>query len=613
VTVRGRLAVGAGGELVLAASPIDVQSGGTLSLVGASANRRAQITGGGVGGWSATIGPGAILEASHFLVQEMGAPGLRVDLAAALGAAPLDLRDGIFDRVAANGAFLVIDRAAPAVLQDLQFRDSAGVGASHQPGTRNVRVGTGSALVTIEAWKGAFGGEQFEDDPGARALWGSRLSSFTVRERAGRNEVAWRAISADDALSFHLERAPDLAGSFLQIGPDVASIGPGLYRLSDSSVAPGTPYRYRLRETLAVGPPVISEILAEVRVDGIEDTNTQAKPQPPTPTAALVAEGEGGGPSGTSGTLHPGTPLDAHGLDLQALLDAALAGDGGGWIEVELPAGRHSSFTFEALAPHDLRVVAARGAAAEIDVRSLPLRIRGVPAGRMVELSGFTLDAGGSQEPAIVVEDCAGVVLLDRLEVRGTGSTGVRLERASAVVLQDVLLPELGALALERGSRASCRGGRLHGLRVVENSLVESWGAEAVPEVDATSRWLEHPAMPGELALEEVGDELFLLVEGTPGARWVGLVGLGLRLDPAPVRPTFLLTSPRRLGAPRTLGPDGRDQLPLRLSPSLALLGCPLFLQARFDADARVTPVRSFRPEGVERAVIDPRGSPSDE
>jgi len=220
ITVEGRLEVGAGGELALAASTIDVQSGGVLSIVGFGPDSRAGILGAPLtgGGWQVEIGAGATLEAQFFQVQQMGTGGIDVDIGASLGAFPLDVRDGIFDRIAANGVYLEIDRSSPTQLDDLQFLDSSGVGHANQPGTKNVRVSAASQIVSFEGWSGSFGGPQFEDDATGLALWGSRLDYLIVRERLTRNDVFWRTVFEDDVLSFHVERAPDLGGSFVQIG-----------------------------------------------------------------------------------------------------------------------------------------------------------------------------------------------------------------------------------------------------------------------------------------------------------------------------------------------------------------------------------------------------------
>jgi hypothetical protein len=291
----------------------------------------------------------------------------------------------------------------------------------------------------------------------------------------------------------------------------------------------------------------------------------------------------------------PGRPGDP---DLQATLDDALASASSGWIDVVLAAGRHAPFTFEPTGRQNLRIVGLDGEPAVVDVSEAPIRIRGVGRRQSVELSGFALSSDDSRRPAIVIENCEGLVLLDGLEVRGRRSSGVRLVNAAAVVLQDVKLPELAGLELERGSNAWCRRGQLQELRLSEGSRVESWGTQARSVVDATSEWRRHPAMAAQLGLEQVEGDLVVTVAGAPESAWLGLVSLHLARELAPGAQPMLLYRPMPLGPARALGPDGRDQLVLPVPPSIALLGGPAYLQALLSTEGgqALTPVRSWRP-----------------
>jgi hypothetical protein len=599
VDVSGRLRVGARGDLVLAGSLIDVQTGGFLSLVGSGPSARGSITGDGVGGWEVEIGSGATLEAQYFRVQEMGTAGILVDINASLGAFPLDVRDGIFDLIAANGVYLESDRQTPTQLDELQFRDTSGVGRANQPGTKNVRVSSSRQIVSFEGWSGAFGGPLYEDDASGLALWGSRIAYLIVREHAARNDVFWRTVFEDDVLSFHVERAPAMTGSFVQVGPDVTPVGPSLYSVSDATITAATPYRYRLREVLYAGPPEISKVLRTVKVDGLPNPAGLPGKGPLTPLPLAGLDGPGGGKLGKLKGASPSrtpkeveTEADGRGLDLPELLAAALADEDERWIEIELPAGRHAAFTYEPTGRRHLRITAQEGEPAVIDVTQGPIRIRGVGAGLSVELAGFELRADDSRMPARVIEDCAGIVLLDRLEVHGTGPAGIRVTGSQAVVLQGVKLPELARVELT-GSTAWCRGGRLNELAQSEVSRVESWGTRARSDVDGTSEWLAHETAPARLDLEELEGELFLTVEGTPGTPWLGLAGLRLRRELPRGSPPLLIERPMELGPAHVVGPDGRDQLALAIPPSLALLpGAACHSRDRREESARSLQLR---------------------
>jgi hypothetical protein len=612
IAIEGELAVGAGGNLALEASVVDVLAGGTLRLVGASDASRAAITGAATptlpGGWSVELAAGSTLEANLFQVQQMGTAGIDVDIGAALGAAPLDLRDGVFDLVAANGVFLEIERGTLAQLEDLVFKDTNGVGRANQPGTKNVRVSplvVGSKPVSFGGWRGAFGGSAYEDDEilptDNFALWGSRLAYLNVREHATQHDVFWRTLSEDDTVRFEVERAP-LVGAFGFIGSTPA-VGPSVYVVADTTITPATPYRYRLREVLFDdGFTILSKIAQTVTIDGIPGPGTLPGGNQNQPPAPLIGRG---GPGGwklgkLAGPRLPadlgGSATEGGGLALDEVIASALLQDGERWIEIELPAGRHSAFTFEPLGRRHLRIIGHEADPAAVDVSEGPIVIRGLEAESTVELSNFALASGASRRPALVIEDCQGLVVLDRLEVRGTGTSGIRVVNSRAVVLQGVALPDLARAELTSSS-VWCRGGRLNDLVLAEGSQVESWGTRARGELDPRSRWTRHAAAKAQLALESLPGELLVTVEGDPGALWRGFAGQHLvhelPLGAAPV----LIENPLGMGTPRQLGPDGKDQLVLAVPPVLALLARPLYLQAVLEGPehAAPTPVRSFR------------------
>ena len=183
----------------------------------------------------------------------------------------------------------------------------------------------------------------------------------------------------------------------------------------------------------------------------------------------------------------------------------------------------------------------------------------------------------------VVVEDAAGVVLLEDLQVHGARpGPAVELVNARAVALQGGSLE--CSLALARGSCASVNAVRLDGIELAGRSLLETRGMEVEPFVEPGSIWCESTLAPPLLERHSGGD--FLVLEGVGSALAFLLASprLDFVLPASPLVEGVLLLDRRGLSVLGTLplSTDGRGQWPITLPPSVgslevqALVGGPV-------------------------------------
>jgi hypothetical protein len=471
ITVRGKLNVGPGGELQLESNALVVEAGGSLCLSGGASNL-AGIVGANGGGYALSVLDGATIAAKNFVFTGMGPAGITIARDALIEAAPLDLRNGLFDLPSAGGRLLALERSAPTTLRYLAFENT------NAAGTVNVHVPGTSALITLVNWSGAFSGPGFEDDPGMQLDWGPpelTEASLSARWKPDHVQVAWTTTSEIDAEAFLLRRSIEPAGPFQDMH-ETPSTGPGSYAYADWTVAPGTAYRYRLYERLTHGVLVqLDEALlpaSELPVF-LPNWGRPAPPPPPAPPAPLpLVIGSGGS--------YPDVPSAV------AQLSRTHSGT---HVSLELAPGRHAAFELHEL-PLDLQLAARAGA--WIDASAGPVRITGLSASHSLELVGLTLDAERPERLALELEDCAGVVLLDALELQGSA----RLVSGRAVVLQGCTVS--GGLLLERGSRAAASGTELGDVRVQPGS---DWRERAqAPELVLRDGQVEITGSPGSSA-----------------------------------------------------------------------------------------------------------------
>ena len=173
VIVRGTLAVGQAGELLLESNTVTVESGGTLRLAGGPG--LARMSGLGTARYTLDLQAGSTLAANNFAFTQMSASGIVIANAVTIAPSPLNLRNGVFDRPANGGVLLDVSRTVPTEFRYLRFENSGGA-----TGANNVHVPASSATITMTYWSGAFGGPAFEDDPGAKLDWGLELGEGVV-------------------------------------------------------------------------------------------------------------------------------------------------------------------------------------------------------------------------------------------------------------------------------------------------------------------------------------------------------------------------------------------------------------------------------------------------
>lgn len=498
VTVRGELAAAAGGALRFDASVVNIESGGTLELVGAPGDR-ARIREITSGRYVLTIKDGANLEASEFAFETMDASGIRI--LDASGSGVVEMAAGGFDRVAHGGVMLEISQVQPRSFEGIAF-ESTGIDPDNPPpNTYNVRA-TGSSVIGFTNWSGLFAGPG-HDDPVAEALWGATVSEFLVaKEGRTRNQVLWRTSAEPDVVAYLLDRA-DLPAGVFGAPTLVPATGPGLYMLSDATIVAGQPYRYRLRERLASGPTTVDSLIGVRDTDGVPSPGLRPRNMPPSSLPMITSSGQG-----TVGGLR------------EALLGSGASGLR--FLQWQLDGRREPAFVLPAGAWKSLDLSSAAGVRTTLDASDGPLVIRSLRADQGVTLSDLAVDAGDPGRLAIVIENCAGALLLDDLEIRGR----VLVSRASRVLVQDC---ELNGLELRDGARLEVLSGEIDTVDIEGGAFLSSAGTSLLttPRIESGSRWIAHGRMP-RLTVQQVEEEALLRLGVSSNDAWA--VGMSPRL-----------------------------------------------------------------------------------
>lgn len=464
--VFGTLTAAPGGGLALGASvAATIRPGALLSLVGQD-DDLAYVVGHAGGGYSFDVL--GTIEAANYRFEQMGPAGLVIAETALIGAAPLDLRGGVFDRGSSTGGSVLLDlsRPAPTTFRWQTFLDSDGTG------TFNVRTG-GAGSISFVNWEGDFAGPGFEDDPGGDIEWlapdQTTISSFTATAAPNQVTLDWVSTLEVDITAYVVERRASAAGAFQPIG-EVTPVGPGAYQFVDSSTSAWVSYRYRLRERLTHGGlHKLGSAKAEWFGGAIQGTKT---------TRVNAANGAGA---------------------LQAALDGAFEAG----TVIALEPGTYASFSIPASAPDGLRLVAL--GEATIDTSLAPVRVTGIGAERSLELVGLRLVGTPPGGAALEVEGARGLVLLDR--VRGD-RLGVRDSDAVALQQNEWLRTDAEA------SRLAVWHSSIDETSLRQESELRAAGLQGSVRHDASSSYanrLEAPRL-------EVGDFAWL---GTPSAALV--------------------------------------------------------------------------------------------
>lgn len=417
LTVNGALAVDGGGTASFdPASNLTVAPIGRLRLVGTPA-LLASLDGSSGGGYGLTVG--GVLEAQHFLVRRMGAAGMVLQHTTQIAATPLDFRDGTLDfpRNTPGAVLLDVSQPLPTTFSNLAFQNSAGA-----VGVFNAKAPTGSAAISMLNATGAFSGAGFESDPFAKIAWTSgvltQLAAFNVAPGAGSATITWSTLVETGVVAYVLERAVSSGGAFAPVLVTPAAGVPTSYSHVDPGLIAGTNYTWRLSEFNGVGTTTLGAATA---------TPTSA-----APPANLFTVGS------------PGFPT------IQSALTAAVLPNS----VVKVPNGAaFASFTINGGAPGLTKVAADVGAAVSISTTTGAVTISNVPAGKTVELSGLTIGSAAGAHPAVLVQNCAGLVILDELSLTGgVAQPALRVINSPNVCVQRVFAIGTPSLSFQTAS-----------------------------------------------------------------------------------------------------------------------------------------------------------------
>jgi hypothetical protein len=559
-SVAGEIFVDDGGALLLDdAAPLVVPAGATLRLVG-HAGTPAVL--GGAGPLGSSVRVEGHLAASNFRIQNPAAGGFVIDVGATLAAAPDDFRGGALTGPRPGGALLDVRRAHPAAAAT-EFRYLTFENPAPAAGAKNVRSAFGTPLLFTNC-VGPFTGAAFEDDPTNRIGWGSapptQLAAFVAVPGASVVTATWVTSAETDAAAFVLERRQPPATTFSYVGEEPAAGFGGqgaAYTLSDTTVASGVAYEYRVSVRLTHGALV---------------------PLGTTTAQTLLLAAGAANVFGVGVGRSFATPQDA--LDAAALLGAPRP-------IVRLSPGTYPAFTITATAPGGVRVV-ADGPGVVVDASLNALRVQGLGAGSSVELVGLVVDAFSSAEAAIVVENCAAPVVLDRCHVYGDAATpGIRCTASVGLALQRTDVSGLPGLRLEGGSAASAVQSPLSTLVAVGGSKLRASASPiGAAALDPASTLTLYPGVP--VLLDAPSTTLIaglcpLTLEAAPLAPYltVGSAALAYTPPAAPFELPLLVDLVTAL--PLAVGvadAQGRATQPLIVPASPALLGFTVSFQS---------------------------------
>lgn len=565
LTVDGALRVGSGGELVLASSvAADVSTTGTLSLL-STFPQEAAIRALGAPGYSFSVAGG--LEAMNFRIQEMDASGFVIEATATIAAAPNDFRGGVFDLPSSTPGSVLLDvsQAVPTTFQYLTFEDTLG------QGTSNVRTTPGSADIAFQNFAGAFAGEAFDDDGLDQIDWlppsTSAVSSFEATPEPGRVVLEWTSTTEIDNVAWAVRRQRVGGTAMVTVG-EVVSVGPSSYRLTDHVVLGNTEYTYFLDERLTHGA-----------LQEIASTTTKTKAVSPTQPRLFQVQSM------------QGANAIADTLARVLLPDSTLV----------VGAGAYNAFTITGDMPPGLRVVASEPGVV-IHTAAGPVTLDGLVAGQAVELAGLTLAAPPTDQPALLIRDSHGVVLLDELTARGgLDSPAVRIEHSERIAIQ---APDFEPSLHASGTSAlSIRGGAIGTVLVGEDSDAVLTGVATSVEAGSGSTWTELEDPLAQLSFErsaEPGELHEVLLEAPAGSGFALLAAGGLGwLDAGfPAADALLLDGRRALLVEVGFAAASQTPLGLPIPSAESFAERSWLMQALildpFAAEARLTNVRSL-------------------
>lgn len=268
-------------------------------------------------------------------------------------------------------------------------------------------------------------------------------------------------------------------------------------------------------------------------------------------------------------------------------IGAALGAATSPYTIVRVAPGSYPAFSIGATAPYGLRVSGDGTGPVTIDTTTQAVKVEGLPASGAVELVGLTIGSPGSANVGLLVNACAGLVLVDDVVVHGgIGKAGLRVVASSRAVVQSADIDGEPGLRLDNGARVVASRGTLDEFALAGSSQLTTCQLAASGTLGPGST---HVPLAG--AMPDVTAPLFVKLQ-TPFA---------ITLDGEPSQPAWLCASisfsPGPAAGPKLemalladlaggvlvplglLPGSGSLVLPATLPADDALLGLPLVVQ----------------------------------
>lgn len=413
VDVGGRLDVDTAAELRLGGGvDMVVSQTGELRAVGLD-TAPARITGLTGGGYQLVVD--GRVTACGFEFSGMGPMGVVVSRDAQLSPPPFDLRNGTFSSPSPvpGSVLLDVERDTPTDFSRITFSDPLGVG------TFNVRS-LSSAAIAFVNYDGNFGGPAFEDttNPGTITwIQGAQTQlvtpSLQTTGAEGKTIVSWQTQVEVDTEAFLVDAGPSPSGPWTPIG-ETPALGSGSAYALDHFAPVATTTCYRLSERLFHS--------GKVQPLGVVCSSGPTDPNPPNVL-----------------TVSPFGNLPTIGAALTQLT----SGTAGPFVEIRVAAGTYPPFDVDLalLGAQSLHIGGLGNGPVVIDTAAGTSQIRNVPAAADVTLSDLAFGspsvAPGPATTALVIGPCAGLVVLDRVDVfGGPGAPSVVVDDAARLAVQ---------------------------------------------------------------------------------------------------------------------------------------------------------------------------------
>jgi hypothetical protein len=504
VTVNGSLEVTGTGELLLGdLTTVSVEPIGSCRLLGANPTATARVAGLDGGNYSFVVR--GFLAARDFEFLQPDANGLDIRATATIDTTPAaGFRNGTFDfpRNEPNACLLRIEPPTnPPVtlnLQNLRFQNTQGV-----ENVFNVRVPQGGQPVNLLNATGAFAGATFEDDPQNRINWTSGqltvLGGFQVVAGLNSATVSWTTVDESAVHAFTLERqivspTPTAFGNPL-VFPGLGV--PTTRQQTVNGLVPGFTYRFRLLEQGVPAGPLTTIATADVTPFG---------------STAVAQVFEVGGPG--FATIQQG---------VNAALASGLAAP-----VVRIRPGTYAPFTINGAPSRGLRVVGnGAGPVLISTAAATPVTVQNVPFGRYVELAELTIGSPASPVTGVLVNACAGMVVLDEVSVQSGAANAVVVQGSGSFVLQgpNTAVQSLGGRGVVLdGSSATMSNSTLSSLRLQNGSQLTHAALSVQPELLSGSTAVAFAGRMPSLETSRfpvLSAPLQFLFEGFPSSLWI--------------------------------------------------------------------------------------------